>query len=552
MTSNLKKQTEALRKNPLFWYGVLFAAFILLRLFSAQDAYFISGDEGKYLKGALTFPYNQVWNNQFEVYNPPGLSALFFAGGKLFGLLRGAQMIELVFAILFFVYCIKWFKLLGKSDEWIWVAMLFITFSHEIIMMGFRLYKEGVYVAIFVMMLYYFHRTLRGEERHYITAAILGAANAFITDHVLLMIPLLALMIPVFRTKKTSILKAIACIAIIGIALLCWFGMRIAVYETNDWYPAGVDGTPEFVRDYSIRGILSPSGFPNTAIMINNIIELNAAHMASYIAYLANMEFALIVPNITYNTVHELLAPKQLAFMAIIYLPLTLILLFGLWQCRKALVPRISWKWLKGNECIFFLAMYAVLNVFIVYKGYSNRYSLAAVLPLAFWFAQGIEALSRKAKIKLANTAQVLLLISLLILIPIHLATHRTFVPTMPFVIESQKTANFLKTLPEDGIMSQAGYTPELALLLHPKRVLSLPRTPDNFEELLQKYKVSYVLFGDSYWAQPEAKNREIVWDYDTIGYIRAHPEQFKLISKITENNSGKEDNIRIYQVLRA
>jgi hypothetical protein len=523
-----------IRKNPAFWYCMLFAVFILLRLFSSQDAYYISGDEGKYLKGALTFPDYEVWNNQFEVYNPPGLSALFFLSGKLFGLMRGAQIVELIFAVLFFVYCIKWFKLLGKSDEWIWVAMLFISFAHEIIMMAFRLYKEGVYVAVFVMMLYYFHRALRGEEGHYITAALLGIMNALITDHVLLMLPILVLMVIVFRMDKTSIMKATICIVMIAMALLSWYGTRIAVYETNDWYPAGVDGTPEFVRDYSIRDVLSPSGFPNTAIMINNIIGLDIAHMASYIAYLANMEFALIVPNITYNTVHELFVPKQLAFMAIIYLPLALILLFGLWK---------SFGDLKLN--VFFLIMYVILNVFIVYKGYSNRYSLGAILPLVFWFAQGIEALSRKAKAKLANVAQILLLISLIILIPIHLATHRTFVPTMPFVIESQKTADFLKTLPEDGIMSQAGYTPELALLLHPKRVLSLPRTPDNFEALLKQYQVSYVLYGDSYWAKPEAKNKGIVWDYSTIEYIRSHPEQFKLMNTITEN----EDKVRVYEV---
>ncbi len=542
-----------LHKDPRFWYGLVFVVFILFRLFFAPSAYFIGGDEAKFLKGALDFPNYAQWNNQLDLYNPPVLSYLFAIGGWALGdPLRGAQIIELIFAIVLFAYSVKLFRLLGKSDAWIWIAMLFLSLAHEMIMMAYRLYKEGVYVAFFVMMLYYFLRAVRGEHKHYLTTAVIGAVTAYTTDHLLLMFPILFLMLFVFKTNKTSFTKAMICLAVVGIVFTSWLGVKVWVYETNDWYPAGADGTPEYVRDYGLREVLSPSGFPNTAIMIGNEIELRFAHMASYLAYLMNLEPALMNPDLTYETARQLLSVKPLLFMLLIYLPLSAIILIGVWASRRFFfTTKPSVRFLQNNQAFFMAVMYVILNVFIVYKGFSNRYSLGAAIPLAFFLVEGIAALAKKAQLKLTTVAQVLLGITLVAVVPMHLMTHTSFFLTMPFEVDGQRTAMFLKSLPEDGIMAQAGYTPELMWLTHPKRVLSLPRTPEHFEGLLDKYDIQYAVFGERYWAPPLPENKDKVWDYDTINHIRNHPERFMLIKTITEEyETMPDDRLSVYRVI--
>ncbi len=539
-------------KNPRAWYAALLVIFLAFRLFTANEAYFISGDEAKYLKGALTFPKYLVWNNQFDVYNPPVLSALFAINGWVFGdLLRGAQIVELFFAILFFIYCIKLFKLLGKPDPWIWIAMLFISLAHEMIMMAYRLYKEQVYVALFVMMLYYFLRALRGENRHYITAAVIGAVTAYTADHMFLFIPIMALMLAVFCTKKTSVIKALACIALISIVYCSWLGIRVWVYETNDWYPVGVDGTPEYVRDYGLRQILSPPAFPDTMALTGYYIGIRPAHAAAYLAYLLNLEPGLIPTDLTYDTAQALLGLKPVLLMILLYIPLIAVILFGAWRSRKSLfTTHLHWKFLRGNIPFFFAATYLILNIFIIYRGFSNRYSLGAMIPLAFFLTEGISALARKFKLDFSMAAKALIVIALIVLVPLHLASHRTFVLAIPFEADAQNTALFLAGLPGDGIMVQAGYTPEITWLTHPKRVLSLPRTPEHFESLIKKYDVHYVAFGERYWAAPTPENKEKVWDYDAIDYIRSNPAQFELLKTITEQYQASDaDKLYVYRV---
>jgi len=532
------------------WYGVLFAVFILFRLFVANESYFVGGDEAKYLKAAMTFPAHETWNNQLELYNQPFVPYLF-AIGNLFSQFKWAQIVILGFSILFFIYCIKFFKALGKSDEWIFVAMTFIALAHEIIMMSYRIYKEPIYLALFVMMLYYFLRALRGENKHYWTTALLGIISAYTTDHILLFIPLLLLMIFVFNTKNTSIIRAFACIAIISIAMVSWFGVRAIIYSNNEWYPAGVDGTPEYVKDFGLREILSPSGFSNTALMIGNQVAFRPAHWAAYIAYMFNMEPALITPDITYETANQLVTLKQILFMFFVYIPLIFVIAFGIWLARPFLFTKPSIKGLLDNEDLFFAIMYIILNIFIVYKGFSNRYSLGAIIPLAFFFAQGVEGIVDIFEIKMVTISRIVLATVFIMLVPLHIVGNQNFLLTLPYEVDAQKTSEFLAKLPGDGIMSQAGYTPEIAWLTHPKRVLSLPRTPEHFEELLEKYRIAYVVYGERYWAEPVHENKELVWDYETIEYVRNHPEKFVLLKTITEEYKEiPADELRVYRVV--
>ncbi|MEM4247197.1 MAG: hypothetical protein QXF14_02645 [Candidatus Woesearchaeota archaeon] len=190
------------------------------------------------------------------------------------------------------------------------------------------------------------------------------------------------------------------------------------------------------------------------------------------------------------------------------------------------------------------------MNIFIIYKGFSNRYSLGAIIPLVFFLTEGMICWARKIRLDFRIIAKILIATVLIVFLPLQIASHRTFVLAMPFEADAQNTARFLAGLPNDGIMVQAGYTPEITWLTQPKRVLSLPRTPENLEALIKKYDIHYVVFGERYWAMPVPENREKVWDYDTIEYIKSNPARFELIKTIPERyRTSGVDTLYVYRV---
>ena len=98
--------------------------------------------------------------------------------------------------------------------------------------------------------------------------------------------------------------------------------------------------------------------------------------------------------------------------------------------------------------------------------------------------------------------------------------------------------------------MSQVGYSPELNYQTE-KQIITMPSGPSNLDWILKEYKISYVLYGERYWEKFSDNNKDKVFNYDTIKYVKEHPEKFRLLKVIKEDYGiFGSDNIFVYEVM--
>ncbi|MDP8237227.1 MAG: hypothetical protein P9M08_12655 [Candidatus Erginobacter occultus] len=139
---------------------------------------------------------------------------------------------------------------------------------------------------------------------------------------------------------------------------------------------------------------------------------------------------------------------------------------------------------------------------------------------------------------------------ALTVLTGIHLSGNRNMVFSLEKEVEIPRTAKFIRELPDDGIMAQVGYPPELAYQTG-KRVLALPITPRVLDDFIQRYQISYLLYGQHYLAPIHTDDPSLIWCYHTIKYIREHPQRYPILQVIDEfyESGASPDRIFIHGI---
>ena len=497
-----------------FSLALMLLVFLLPRLFVSSPYYFVSLDEAKYLALAKSFPSHALFNKQFYVVHPPLFPAFICLVSVILPDHTAGILVSFAFALISFAVLARLFRLLGKDLYWITVALVPLAVSPLHIPTSRVVYKDSMFFGLFLLSLYFFIRGLiLVRPGLFLWSAGAGMACALTSDLAVYLYPGFFFAWLVFRRRGRRGGAAVPPLAM-GIVQGAWLLLRYRIFSRNDYYPAGVDGTIEYVRAFTLRSLLAPRYFPETTRLFDFRLDLTRLGLHGNVY---PVEGLIGLPQILYTIFY--------AFCV----------LTAVWIVVRAVRER------GGSTGVFFVSLLL---------GYSApallhpepRFLLPVLLPLCYLFAEGISLAAGKG---MRYAAAILIVVSLLGTAA-YLDGHRQLALAARKEVESSRTAEFLKDLPEDGIMAQVGYPPELAYLTG-KRVLALPLSPEKLDDFIRRYDIHYLVYGQRYWAPIDERFARAVWCYPTIKYIRDHPESYPLIRAIDENYRSGEKPDRIF-----
>ena len=509
---------------------VLFAAFLLLRLFVSSPYCFIAMDEAKYLTLARNFPRHTLFNHQFYLVHPP----LYPACIRFFSLILPDHIagitVSFLSAVLTFFAAGAIFRLFRRDRYFTVLALAVLVISPLHIPTSRVIYKDAAFFAFFTLSLYLFLRGLLREESGSLYAAGLAGAAAFLTsDLAVALLPAGAAAYFIFRRPSLHFRPVFVSLLITLFPYGCWLLARVLVYKSSVYYPAGVDGTIEYVRDFTIRQLFTPRYFPATRMMFNFGLDLS--------------EFRINA------NVYDLYPVIRLP----VFLPFAFYAFTGL-TALGGFVSALARRRFRDNPDLFFSLLLLLFSLPAALHP-EPRFLIPILLPLGYLFSRGMTFLAARTGrggkfIPRLAWGAVLIILGLT---GILLLRSPCLIFSLSKEVEVPRTARFLAALPGDGIMAQVGYPPELSYLTG-KRVLALPIVPRVLDRFIRRYDIHYLLYGQHYLAPVNPANASLVWCYRTIRYIQRHPEKYPLLGVIDENyraERARPDRIFVYGVRR-
>lgn len=502
------------KKNLLIWSTLFFS--ILIKFFSSSPYLFISMDEPKYLKLAKNLPSYVLFNKDFFISHPPfypfviklfGLIMPDYVAGLLVSQVSTAGLILLTFAL---------FRLLKVEDNIICASILFLSFSHLLYYWTNMIYKETffsflVYLFIFVFIL----SLIKDKQMLTYISSIIGFLLAFTTDLIIFIFPVIICIILLYgkdylKQRRYKILSLPILFICIGYSI--WLLGRYLIYANNIYYPAGVDGLIEKVSDYKFIHILVPRGFHWTKEITQSGISFNLLHYLKYLGAFFNLipPFHISSANIT---------KKDICIFIMFYIPLIVFLFRG-----------IILSIIEKNRIGFLMLIIFFSFLSPIIFGISDpRFSIPALIPVSFFIGKAV------TKIKMYSTFPNLLIIFLLCFIFYWIFTHPYFFAFSHKIVQLEKTSEFIDKLPEDGIMAQFGYPPEIAYLTD-KRVICLPLTLEEFEKQINLYNIHYIIIGT-----------DETYSGEVIRYIKSNSKRFREIKKVVEKYPYVKQGEKVY-----
>ncbi|MAG92080.1 hypothetical protein CMO83_05380 [Candidatus Woesearchaeota archaeon] len=544
----MKFKIRKLRKSRNLVLVFLFLIFLALRLFTSTPSHFIGGDDAKYLKLADNFPNHTLDNKSLFLLHGPGFPyAIHFLSYLSEDHIAGI-VISLISSIVAFFVLYKLIMLVSKNYNLAIMTLVLFTLSVENIKFATLIHKESFMIMLFLLSIYFFLKGVLKDKRYYYFASFFGIVTALTTDHVLFLLASFVAAYAIFgNLKKIQKSAAIPIILTVLFYSLILF-TRFSVYSSNVYYSTGVDGVIEKVSDFGVRQIFSPAYFPETIELVFSKSSL-IVNVLFIFGYMFNIVPFVIPPGLDRSTVNTLFSDNLTSFFTsiklIVYLALFLMFIIGIYYLLKDLKK----KKFRNNPHLFFFLMFLLFIFPITQRITTIRFVLMATIPLFYFIALGAVKIkiNRNFKINL-----LLLAVLILLLTPFYwIASNNHFVLSADKTIEASNTAAFLDTLPEEGVMSQVGYSPELNYQTD-KRIITMPSDPSTLDRILKDFEISYILYGERYWEKFSDDNADRVFNYDTIEYVRENPQKFRLIKVIKEDYEviGATDEISVYEVV--
>jgi len=503
------------RKNLLIWFILFFS--IVIKFFPSSPYLFISMDEPKYLKLAKNLPFYVLFNRNFYISHPPFYPFViklfsFIVPDHIAGLLVSqfstAGLILLSFSL---------FKVLKVEDNILIISFLFLSFSHLLYYWTNMIYKETFFAFLMYLFIFIFILSLI-KNKLILTciSSITGFLLAFTSDFVILLFPVIICIMLIYKkdySRQKSYKTIFLPIISICIGYSIWLLGRYLIYVNNIYYPAGVDGLIEKVNDYKLINILVPRSFHWTKEITQSSISFNLFHYIKYLGAFLN----LIHP---FHISSANIIKKDIYIFIIFYIPLIIFL------CRGIRMSMFT----KGRaDCLMLIIFFSFLLP-IIFGISDPRFSIPALVPVSYFIGKGI------SKIRIFSKLSSLLIIFLLFFAFYWISTHPYFFAFSHKVVQLKKTSELINNLPQDGIMAQFGYPPDIAYLTD-KRVICLPLTVEEFKKQIKLYNIHYVIIGTN-----ETYSGEV------IRYIKSNRIRFKKVKKVIENyfkiNCGEEVDV--------
>ena len=541
---------------------LLFLVFLFLRLFVSSSEILLGSDNMKYLIMAKNFPYHTTANGQMEINHGPFYPYIIHFATLLFREDYIASIIiSLISACITFFVLYRLIMLLSGNFYIAYSALFFFTLSDELIIAANAPLKESFTIMLIVSSLYFFIKGVKYyDKKSILVSSVTGSMLALSVDHAVFLLPAFALSYVFFNREKIGLWKfhfpnlkyAAIPFAITLLMYASWLGARAHNYSRDESYPAGLEGTPLFAKDFGIVELLNPVYFkdyePNLPYGFNTKIR----HYAFGLGYMFNIEPFDIPRGLNLMTMNYLLFPRHVVYMIFIYLPLALLAIYALLHALKEFVNTGK---IYQNGNIYLLLVSLIFLFPLTQKVSSPRYIYAAYLLLYYFIGLGVfMLLKRMKKLNFYKIALPLSIILLFILVPFWHLENKHLAVFAKKNVETANTAEFVnKNIGKDkAIMAQPGYVYDLIYLTQ-NRVLGLPPFSKDLPHFIEYYNVDYVVFGRYYTSS------KYFYSKDSIEYIKNNPQKFRLVRTIKEDyskffspqDSAATDEVYIYKVIR-
>lgn len=543
----------------------LFVVFLFLRLFVDKPAILLGSDNLKFLETSKRFPTHTLFNDQLYLLHPPFYPYIIHFFDLFMEDYIAAMFISLVSAAITFFVLYGFFMMLTKDFKLTFFILVFFTLSVEYIIASRAVLRESFLIMLIISTIYLFIKGIKFDNKKLImVVSILGGILSVTSDHVVFLIPALVLSYVIFNNKRINLRKVsfpnIGYLAIPLIIILVsygsWVSIKYCQYSKEDYYPNGRSGMPIYIQNLGLKQAISPQFFDDyhdtsQVLFVFSGISKTIKRLVFNLGYMFNLEPFSIPRGLNFTTMKYLLSPQHVAYILLIYLPLALITLYGLFYMVQDIFKK---RKIQNNVNLYIIGLFFIF-VFPVTQTYSSpRYIYIAYIFLFYFIGYGLVTLFNKTgKISVLSKIIPIMVILLLLLTPFwyynngHLALFRKK------VISAQNTGDFIKNnLPENAvIMTQPGYTAKI-IYLTGNKAIGMHHTQERLPEIIDYYGVDYIVFGRFY-------TDYYYYSLKPIEFIKNNPHKFELIATIKEDYSefyisedkASTDEVYVYKVIK-
>lgn len=551
-----KMKLKKLNVNLLF----IFLIYTALRLFLKFKAYWIWGDEAKYLACAKSFPFNRMFNNSYYDFHPVFYPYTIRFLSLFFKDHIAAIAVSFFSSIVLFFVIYRLLKFLGLKRSLVYVALLYMAFNDVLLSFAKIPFRYELFAALFFLCFYLYLKGITSLKTGYLLLSALFGGLTFMVSDMMPFVLLPALLGAFFvfnfnRHDKFTVQfrKILPIVLIVAIYITCVLLPKFIIYSTHTYYAGGVEGRIEKVSDFGLKQLIHPVYFPN----VYEIWGKSQLTPDLKLGHILNRVFSVIqlrkYDDAFYNWILFLL----------ILIPI--VVLFYKLLFRERLFSKkkfIDTEPLQKHKVDLYLAFVTLGILYpVIYSGFLSRNAIAAIPFLAYFLSQGAGGVFSFRKFKnpkVLQISKVLAVIAILVMTGAIMKKNRNFIFTLGRVEASSQAGTFLNGLPKDGVLSE-GLIGDALVYNCNKRVVILPRSPDA-AKAIEQTELSIDVFDLNYAVISELWKIEVdSLAYPTAEYIKNTPERFKLIKVLHENyDSGissnamvKEDTFYIYEIIK-
>ncbi len=499
----------------------LILLFVAVRLFVSGPAYLIAGDEARYLGLAANFPYHTLYGTIF-LQHMPMYSYLIAIINYLFSNdLVSALFVSFFMEVFLLFILVFWFRLLHKSNNWIFIFILFFSLNWPLAEFSRIVFKETTYFAFFWTTIVLYWYGLKKHSKWFYLSAIAGALTAFSSDQVIFLFPILIITLFLIKDNNKNLWKKYIPIIATLAAYSFWLFIRINYYISHVAAPIGVDGVIEETQDFSLMQVFSPFSFSESKPLTEAQFTLNIPRMASTIGYLFNMYPFLIQPHLNIDTAYVLLELDQLLFIIIWYIPLVFILLTRvLHYIKKTFHDKLYFDNVELVLMIYFIILIAPMSTGVGVW----RHIMLSIVVLFYFLTDGLNKLLFNFMKK--ELVKCLFVIFSLLFVIFWLVNNPYFSFFSDKIVQGHSLVNEFESLPDGGIFVQSGYSMEAPYLMPNKRIYGIPGNITKFANYINMFNISYIVLGNKTWSPAPEKS---------LSFIKSRPDLFIKSSQIVE-----------------
>ena len=412
---------------------LLFAVFLFSRLFVSNSSVLLGADSLKFIETSKRFPYYTLYNDELFLLHPPLYSYTIRFFSLFFQDYVAAIFVSLISSIATFFVLYNFLMLLTKNFNIVFFTMVFYTLSATFITASVAILRESYAALLILLALYCYVKGIKFDNKKSIVAAtIFGSLLAITSFHVVFIFPTFALSYIIFNRERLNLkglklpnLKYIILPSLIILTVYgSWLGIKAFQYLSHEYYPIGIEGTPIRVGNFGIFELFSPQFFESfsDARSIASGIVPTIKKFAFNIGYMLNMEPFSIPEGLNFTTMEYLLFPRHIIYMALIYVPLALLAIFGLYLIIKDFIRT---KKIYNNVNLYMVSLFLIFIFPITQKFVSPRHIHMSYIFLYFMMGYGLATLLKKIRIpQIRSIIFPLIAILLLLLIPFWYYNH--------------------------------------------------------------------------------------------------------------------------------